>query len=270
MIVDAPLGSGVGARASRCPHTGWVAMKAAWLSMIVAGCGPTHIDAVGLAPTTLSSGLVAHWTFDQMDGPILEDDSGNRRDGAISGATFTSDGQFDGALHFQRGDAVTVENFPDATSSWSFSAWIRIAESDTIPDELGVAVTTEDYEKGGWEFQTYGLSSGVYWHFGYWIGPPSRYAHYECRCFSVGRWSHATIVLDGAASVLSFYLDGQLQESRPSAPPILPGTRTLYMGKWMGPGRLFTGSLDDVTIYHRALSAAEVAELHVRPAPRPR
>jgi hypothetical protein len=42
------------------------------------------------------------------------------------------------------------------------------------------------------------------------------------------------------------------------------------MGKWMGPGRLFTGSLDDVTIYHRALSAAEVAELHARPAPRPR
>jgi hypothetical protein len=40
------------------------------------------------------------------------------------------------------------------------------------------------------------------------------------------------------------------------------------MGKWSGTGRLFAGSLDDVAIYNRALSAAEVAELHERPAPR--
>jgi hypothetical protein len=42
------------------------------------------------------------------------------------------------------------------------------------------------------------------------------------------------------------------------------------MGKWMGPERLFSGSIDDVAIYHRALSATEVAELDVRPPPRPR
>ena len=241
-------------------------MRSIWVVVFLAGCGPSRIDAVGLAPITLASGLVAHWTFDQGAGTILEDDSGNRRNGTITGATWTNDGRFDGALHFQGGNAVTVENFPDATESWTFSAWIRITEEDAVVDELGVAVTTEDYQKGGWEFQTYGRSSGVYWHFGYWIGGSSQYAHYECRCFDPGRWSHATVVVDGTA--LSFYVDGQLMESKVSS-PILPGTPTLYMGKWMGAGRLFSGSLDDVAIYARALSAVEVAELHQRPPPRP-
>jgi len=242
-------------------------MRAPCLLVLLAGCGPSRIDAVGLAPPTLGSGLVAHWTFNEGAGTVLEDDSGNRRNGTITGAAWTNDGRFDGALHFQRGDAVTVENFPDATESWTFSAWIRISEEDAVIDELGVAVTTEDYQKGGWEFQTYGVSSGVYWHFGYWIGGSAQWEHFECHCFVAGRWSHATIVVD--ASALSFYEDGQLKKSSPSPPRILPGTPTLYMGKWMGAGRLFSGSLDDVAIYSRALSAVEVAELHQRPPPRP-
>jgi hypothetical protein len=233
------------------------------------GCGPTRIDAVGLAPPTLSSGLVAHWTFDQTEGTTLNDDSGNRRVGAIAGATFVSDGRFGGALHFSRGTSVTVENFPDPTPSWTFSAWIRIGADDVASDDLGVAITTEDYQKGGWEFQTYGQSSGIYWHFGYMDEPPSKYAHDECRCFDVGRWSHATVVRDATADVLSFYIDGHLDQSFPSPPPFIPGTPTLYMGKWAGAGRLFAGSLDDVAIYARALSAAEVAELDRAPPPNP-
>jgi hypothetical protein len=244
-------------------------MKASWLVVFLAGCGPSPIDAVGLAPTTLGSGLVAHWTFDEGDGTVLVDDSGNRRDGTIAGATWTNDGRFDGALHFQSGNTVTVENFPDPGPSWTFSAWIRIAEEDAVIDDLGVAVTTEDYQKGGWEFQTYGRSSGIYWHFGYLSVPPSKYAHFEYPGFPVGTWSHATIVIDEGASLLSFYVDGQRKDSVASPPRILPGTRTLYMGKWMGTGRLFSGSLDDIAIYARALSAAEIAELDARPPPRP-
>jgi hypothetical protein len=242
-------------------------MKSAWLVVFVIGCGPTQIDAVGLAPTTPTSGLVAHWTFDDGDGAIVADDSGQRRHGTVSGgATFTNDGRFDGALHFQRGDAVTVDRFPDPTPSWTFSAWIRISEEDALVDELGVAIATEDYQKGGWEFQTYGRSSGVYWHFGYLIEPPSKYVHYECHCFKAGSWSHATVVRDAVTNLLSFYVDGEFKEAIPS-PPILPGTSTLYMGKWMGAGRLFAGSIDDVAIYMRALSATEVLELHARPPP---
>ena len=247
-------------------------MKAAWTVVFLVGCGPTYIDAAGLAPTTLSSGLVAHWTFDETDGVVLADDSGNRRDGTVSGATFTTDGRFDGALHFLPGDSVTVERFPYATPSWTFSAWIRIGEEDIQNDDFGSVINTEVMFEGGWQLQTRGPSSGIYWSFAYWVGSGRGYGSYECQCFELGRWSHATVVVDATQNLLSFYVDGKLAQSTTSPGPVLPGTSDLFMGKWMGDGRLFSGSIDDVAIYDRALLAAEIAELdeHPPPASQPR
>ena len=245
-------------------------MKVVWFAVFLVGCGPTYLDAADLAATTLGSGLVAHWKFDETEGLVVADDSGNRRDGTISGATFTSDGRFGGALHFVLGDSVTVENFPYATSSWTFSGWIRIGDEDVPNDDFGTVVGTEVMQEGGWQLQTRGRSEGVYWTFAYWLGTGGRIANYDCRCFELGRWSHATVVVDAGLGVLSFYVDGKLAESSALPGPILPGTSDLFMGKWMGEGRLFSGSLDDVAIYDRALLAAEVAELHERPPPRPK
>ena len=246
-------------------------MRAAWLGVLLLGCGPTYLDAAGLAPTTLGSGLVAHWAFDEMDGLVVADDSGNRRDGTISGATFRSDGRFGGALHFLPGDSVTVASFPYAAPSWTFSAWIRIGEEDVVATDFGSAINTEVLGEGGWQLQTRDRSSGIYWSFAYWAGSGrTGYGSYECRCFELGRWSHATVVVDAGLDLLSFYVDGKLAQSIALPGPILPGTSDLFMGKWMGDGRLFSGSLDDVTIYDRALAAAEVAELDERPPPPPK
>lgn len=245
-------------------------MKTAWIACFLVGCGPTYLDAAGLAPTTLESGLVAHWTFDETDGSVVADTSGNRRDGIVSGATFVSDGRFDGALHFLPGDSVTVEKFPYATESWTFSAWLRIDEDDVESEDFGSVINTEILGEGGWQLQTRDRASEIYWGFAYWIGPGLRYGSYECRCFELGRWSHATVVLDATENLLAFYVDGKLAESSTLPAPILPGTSDLFMGKWQGDGRLFSGSIDDVAIYSRALEAAEVAELHERPPPRPR
>jgi len=245
-------------------------MKAACLLLFLSGCGSTYIDATGLAPSTLGSGLVAHWAFDETGGSVVTDDSGNRRDGVVSGATFRSDGQFDGALHFVPGDSVTVPNFPYATSSWSFSAWLRIGEEDIAQDDFGTVISTEAMQEGGWQLQTRGRSSGIYWTFAYWLGTGLDYAHYECECFELGRWSHATVVVDAALGRLSFYVDGTLAQSSPLAATIRPGASDLFMGRWLGADRWFSGSIDDVAVYDRALSPKEVAELDARPAPRPR
>ena len=138
-------------------HPGGAAVKLAWLSVFLLGCGPTYLDDWS-APTTLASGLVAHWTFDETSGLVVADDSGNRRDGVVSGATFESDGRFGGALHFAPGDSVTVERFPYAAPSWTFSAWIRIAEEDIETDDFGTVISTELMAEGGWQLQTRGRS----------------------------------------------------------------------------------------------------------------
>lgn len=244
-------------------------MRGAWVVVFLVGCGPTYIDATGLAPTTLGDGLVAHWTFDETGGTTLADDSGNRRDGIVSGATFRDDGRFGGALHFLPGDSVTVERFPYATANWTFSAWLRIGEEDIANDDFGTVVSTEIMFEGGWQLQTRSRSQGIYWTFAYWL-ESGGYGSYDCECFELGRWSHVTVVVDAAQNLLSFYVDGKLAESNTSPGPVLPGTSDLFMGIWMGTGRQFSGSIDDVAIYDRALQAAEVAELDARPPPGPR
>lgn len=246
-------------------------MKPLCLSLVLLGCGPTYLDATGLAPPPPESGLVAHWAFDETSGLVAADDSGNRRDGVISGAVLEPDGRFGGALHFAPGDSVTVERFPYATPSWSFSAWLRIGEADAETADFGTIVSTEVMAEGGWQLQTRGRSSGVYWTFAYWVGPsPSDYAHYECECFELGRWSHATVVVDARLRQRSFYVDGKLARASASEDAILPGTSDLFMGKWQGEGRWFAGAIDDVAIYDRALQASEVAELHERPLAPPK
>jgi Concanavalin A-like lectin/glucanases superfamily len=232
-------------------------------------CSPGPLDAIIVAPSTLGSGLVAHWDFDEGSGSILNDQSGNRRQGTISGGTWTQDGRFGGALHLQRGDNITVENFPDATPNWTLSAWIRLNEEDRGISEAAV-MSAEIWTQGGWELHTYDISPGPTWHFAYWTGPNGEdYARFDCACLTNGVWTHVTAVFDANAGRLFLYNDAVLRRTMPVPPSPKPGSPTLFFGKWTGPGRPFAGSLDDIAVYNRALSDVEVAELHERPPPAP-
>jgi hypothetical protein len=141
-------------------------------------------------------------------------------------------------------------------------------DEDRGVDEATV-MSTELSLQGGWELNTYDISTGLQWHFGYWIGPGQEYAHRECVCLANGTWTHVTAVFDTTAGFLYLYNDAELRDTIPVPPSPKPGSPTLFFGKWSGQGRQFAGSLDDIAVYSRALSDVEVAELHERPPPAP-
>ena len=77
-------------------------------------------------------GLVAAYAFDRNDGPLAPDASGHRNAGLITGAAWTPEGRFGGALRFDS-DHETVRipasrslNLSDAMT---LSGWIRPSES---------------------------------------------------------------------------------------------------------------------------------------------
>lgn len=74
----------------------------------------------------------------------------------------------------------------------------------------------------------------------------------------VGTWSHAVLTFDG--SRITIYLNGGNAQSSTIT---FSGTYTtgLAVSSLYGGGQYFTGSLDDVRIYNRALSAGEVNKL---------
>src|SRR5205085_5880600 len=73
-----------------------------------------------------------------------------------------------------------------------------------------------------------------------------------------GRFHHVAGTWDGAT--VAFYVDGVLQGSMPLTTP-QNNTRDLNIGfVWGGgtPQRFFSGIIDEVTIYNRALGAGEI------------
>lgn len=230
-------------------------------------CQAGPVQAVELAPTGLGSGQVAHWTFDEGGGTVAYDRSGNGRHATVTGGTWIEGGRFGGALAFDGSTFATVDPFPNATPSWTVSAWVRAASAD-ITESYTTVISTEKLYTGGWELN---LTPAPGFHFGYWIGPSLyEYADYPCPCLSSDQWTLATVVLDGATETFTFYRDGANLTTASAARPISPGNSVLYLGKWSGgDDRRLVAYLDDVVIYNRALLAEEVAALceHAPPEP---
>lgn len=240
-----------------------------WLGLLGA-CGTGPIDAVDLD-------LVAHWTFDEGRGEKVRDSSPNHFDGEISGSTWSwlPQGRFGAALHLEQGDFVTVDSFPNATPSWTVSAWIWIASQDVDRGDMTI-ISTEDVYKGGWEMNVMNLdtASGTVepqYHFGFYVGPgPVEYDHIESGGrIAPDKWQHVSAVVDGSSKTLTMYLDDVAQPPVSLRQVISPGVPTLYLGRWAttDPARLLVGSLDDISLWNRALGPDEIAKLGREPAP---
>lgn len=97
------------------------------------------------------------------------------------------------------------------------------------------------------------------------------HSKFDAECFSpepyeVRKWQH--LVATKGASQMSLYLNGELVESLDASGTLTPGLRVL-MGQLFPESpklrdevtsRLFGGELDEVALYARALSAAEIME----------
>lgn len=246
------------------PFSGGLLATAALASAAAAGCQEGSLNPIGLAPNALERGLIAHYTFDEGTGTTVGDSSGQNLGGVNMGGTWITDGRFLGAMRFDGFSTVMVTNFPFVNEMMGFSVsyWIRTPSFDAGPEAgiLGTILSTEIYHVGGWELNLDETSSpGV--RTSYWDTDAGTYTNTACACLTPGVWTHVASVFDPVAGTLSLYVDGTLRGSVTAQQPIAPGTTQLLMGHWFGPLRFLLGDLDDVAIYNRPLSAAEVVAL---------
>ncbi|MES1172430.1 MAG: LamG domain-containing protein [Bacteroidota bacterium] len=236
----------------------------------LAACAPGPVEIAVLDTKSPLFGMIAHWPFDDGEGNMATDRSGNRHHGTVGGATWTTAGRFGGALHFESGNEVTVPNFPHAGPAFSVALWVRPPAQDLGTSTYATLVSTEIVFAGGWEINAMLSPIDSRYQMGYYNGPgDSDYFTFDCRCVTPLQWTHIASVVDATAGTLSFYKDGVYQGQSVVTEPIKPGTDTLYFGRWQMTGRLFAGDLDDVVIYDRALEPADVAALAKAPAPIP-
>jgi hypothetical protein len=252
------------------------------------GCSSTSLDVVNLHRDDASvfdvtdagsqelappprSDLVAHWSFDEGAGTIAHDDSGNGYHGHLVGGTWVT-GHFGGALAIMPGDYVAVNGFEDATPGWTVSLWLRLTLRE-VHGNWGALVSTEINASGGWMVYLEGDAAPMValprLNFelsrpGSTVGPIGC-----CLGIQADTWYHVTVVADADVGKVFFYEGSTLMSTASLASKLSPGDPTLYMGKWRASDSssagFLSGTLDDVSIFSRALTVKDVSALDMGP-----
>jgi hypothetical protein len=229
---------------------------------------PVSLIATPAAPKVQVSGASGYWTFDtaNINGNVVLDSSGNNLNGTLVNATSVP-GVVGQALSFSgAGSYVAVPDSPgtELTHDLTIAGWIRTQNTSQVQDFIG----KYDYTGNETGYLVQVLPSGVVsLHLGGFNIQGSRDVS-DTTAINDGQFHHVAVVMGLGQSIL-FYIDGRLS-STAARPVFAAGTSaTLYLGTSPGAlnGQPFVGSLDEVQIYSRQLSATEVLMLTGGAAP---
>jgi len=216
---------------------------------------------------TVSSGLLAAYSFNQGSGTTAADSSGNGITGTLSGATWAAAGEYGGALSFNGtsnyvdlGNPTALQN----TGSMTWAAWVNATGNP--PDDGQIVAKSND--ASGWQFKTSpdtGLET-----FGVKVsGSTSSAQRYSKTVRALNTWYHVAAVYNAATATLDIYVNGVLDNGvlRGAIPSSqAPTTLNVNIGRRSG-GYYFKGLIDEVRIYNRALSQAEIQTIMNTPLP---
>jgi hypothetical protein len=229
------------------------------------------LSMASFATAGLQDGLVAHWTFDEGTGTIAYDSAGNN-DGTIYGATWTT-GKLGDALNFDgNNDYVQVPNNQSqqiSTNQITVSAWIKL-NGDVVNTQRRI-VCKQEISNRSWGLEVfgknYGSSTGNQTVFHDSDGSTTWYNCVSATHLNTEQWYH--IVATDNAGAIRIYLNGQLDTLSNDGYGIPSQINSPINISKHNPESLFffNGLIDDVRIYNRALSAAEVAQLYAIPEP---
>jgi hypothetical protein len=201
----------------------------------------------------LLAGLVGWWKFDETEGAIAADSSGNGHRGSLRGNPIwrPQGGKRGGAIELDGKSAfveIANESAFDISGQLTISTWVNIK---SVPQEWTAIVTKGDT---GWRLAT--EYSQKAFHFGAdamnWLNGTTE--------VNASQWHHVLCVYDGQK--LSTYLDGKLDISKPWSGALGSNDFPVCIGENAEqPGRFWHGLIDDVRIYNYALSTDEIKAL---------
>lgn len=221
-------------------------------------------------------GLVGYWPF---EGEVLLDASGNGHDllPANPGPE-CPEGFVPGVMGVSRsvlpcGGLIAEDPAVfDQLSTLSVSLWINPAQSQqqTYSAVVYRANRKVDSPSVGWSDRT----MAIFWtpgglHFTY----TTEAAGWQTECVNhhlgleADTWHHVAATIDGAAQTAKLYANGEwIASCEMVAPLLMAGTEALVFGSTYNPQLWdsggFTGAIDQVRYYDRALSDLEVRQVY--------
>ena len=209
--------------------------------------------------------LVAYWPLDEGKGATTTDASG-KLTGRLEGATWTA-GKFGSALRFDGVNAfMEMPSTPDLDKiqrgTYTVAAWVNPESRPTQGGEPYGFVVKAGYHMGLC-MNHYGRFYSSLWFL---ENNNGRYQQLDSgNVFEPGHFYHVAGVVDAAAGVSRIYINGALEgESRwtPKTPTVEYGNSPWRLGCTLPGAKEYRQAakavIDEVRLYSRALSAAEV------------
>ncbi|MXZ01022.1 LamG domain-containing protein [Candidatus Poribacteria bacterium] len=227
-----------------------------------------------VASAGLNDGLLIYLPFDERSGQTAADKSGNGNDAKlIDGATWKSNGgKIGGAVALDGAGGVVEDanggDYINGLDAFSISVWVK---SDSVGHDRGIIFGTDPdggdhtfglrYDAASWSTPggTNLIKGG--------ISTTGGGQAYEGKSdVQTTDWQHLVFTWKSGEK-LALYIDGELDDdpthNADGQVGTISGADKLLVGKGAkdNNGTSWHGLLDDVRIYDRALSEAEIAEL---------
>jgi len=207
-----------------------------------------------------ASGPAGWWKLNETSGTTAADSSARNRPGALSSGVSWSSGAatFNGST----GAITTAGPILDTTQSFSVSAWLNLASTAGYETAVSQDGNIESafclqYDKGDnrWAFCRNNAD----------VNNSTVIRAMSTTAPTVGVWTHLVGVYDSTTGAMTLYVNGaQAGTATDTTPFATSGPLVIGRGKYNGATNLdlFTGSIANVQVYSRALSASEASTLY--------
>lgn len=196
---------------------------------------------------------VAKYSFDEANEETTADLSGDGHTATVEGAKWTEHGRYGGAYEFDAEEEdvlkIPASEELDFDEEFTLEAWVRPSGEDNhhaplVDKQEGSGLGYFLYEGGTVSDRPVGA-----------IEEGQEHVHADDP-LPAHAWSHVALTFTGNRTYL--YVDGELIDNG-AAEPVVTSEGALEIGGSTGTGDYFDGRIDEVRIYNRGLSAAEIA-----------
>jgi hypothetical protein len=221
-----------------------------------------------------SSGLIAWLKADEGAGATLNDSSGHPASGVTCSSNGWTTGKLAGAINF----VAASSDFCWGSSSWresgsfTLAGWIKstsFVTSGAFGDPIVSEISSSNAGGTNYIFSTNTVSASRYFQMILSNGAALT-TRVGATPLSTGTWYHFAAVYDSSAQTLHLYLNGALDDGSltGTVPASLNTAITAeHIGYTTWTGAHLNAAVDDLRIYNRILSAAEITQLYNSSAP---
>jgi len=216
------------------------------------------------ATPTITTGLIGYWTFNETSGSTASDSSGNGNNASvINGGAWVAGESAGSVLLDGIDDCVVVPTsttMETTSGSVTVSAWVKVEANGQWQ-----AIARKVLQDGThvFPFSAYDLIVED-------TGTPlprmavsgtdgTRGVAYGSTALNYGQWYHLAGVYDGSA--VRIYVNGNQAGSAAFSGALIQTGQPLLIGRNGIGGDILKGSVDELRVYNRALSAAEIQTL---------